>query len=150
MAISSPACEPDSIKKKRIISGSRKLVDLEDRSSRNNLRILGIKEDPEKNKIYKEEQDGKNKIYDLLDKKLEMGASNIVIERAHHIEEKSNERAVVVQFLFYKDKLNFLSNCNKLEGTKISIFEDVSQEIMQIPKEKWKEVLANRKQGKIS
>ena len=72
-----------------------------------------------------------------------MGASNIVIERAHHIEEKSNERAVVVQFLFYKDKLNFLSNCNKLKGTKTSIFEDVSQEIMQIPKEKWKEVLAN-------
>ena len=51
MAISSPACEPDSIKKKRIISRSRKLVDLEDRSSRNNLRILGIKEDP------REEQD---------------------------------------------------------------------------------------------
>ena len=81
-----------------------------------------------------------------------MGASNIVIERAHHVEEKSNdkERAVVVQFLFYKDKINFLNNCNKLKGTKISIFEDVSQEIMQIPKEKWKEVLANRKQRKIS
>ena len=81
-----------------------------------------------------------------------MGAINIVIERAHHVEEKSNdkERAVVVQFLFYKDKINFLNNCNKLKGTKISIFEDVSQEIMQIPKEKWKEVLANRKQGKIS
>ena len=81
-----------------------------------------------------------------------MGASNIVIERAHHVEEKSNdkERVVVVQFLFYKDKINFLNNCNKLKGTKISIFEDVSQEIMQIPKEKWKEVLANRKQGKIS
>ena len=46
MAISSPACEPDSIKKKRIISGSRKLVDLEDRSRRNNLQILGVKEDP--------------------------------------------------------------------------------------------------------
>ena len=83
---------------------------------------------------------------------MEIGASNIVIERAHHVEEKSNdkERAVVVQFLFYKDKINFLNNCNKLKGTKISIFEDVSQEIMQIPKEKWKEVLANRKQGKIS
>ena len=77
-----------------------------------------------------------------------MDASTITIERAHRVEEKSNdkERAIVVQFSFYKDKINILRNCKKLKGTKIYIFEDFSQETMQIRKE----VLANRKQGKIS
>ena len=46
------------------------------------------------------------------------------IERAHRVGEKSNdkERAIVVQFSFYKDKINILRNCKKLNGTKISIF----------------------------
>ena len=81
-----------------------------------------------------------------------MDTSNISTERAHRVGEKSNdkEREIVVQFLFYKDKINILRNCKKLKGTKISIFENFSQETMQIRKEKWKEVLANGKQGKVS
>ena len=124
----------------------RKLVDLEDRSRRNNLRILGIKEDPRESW-----EECENKIYNLLGEKLEMNTSNITIERAHCVGENSNdkERAIVVQFSFYKEKINILRNYKKLKGTKISIFEDFSQEAMQIRKEKWKEVLANRKQGKI-
>ena len=39
----------------------RKLADLEDRSRRNNLRILGIKEDPQKSL-----EERQNKIFDLL------------------------------------------------------------------------------------
>ena len=60
--------------------------------------------------------------------------SNITIERTHRVGEKSNdkERAIVVQFSFYKDKINILRNCKKLKGTKISIFEDFSQDTMQI------------------
>ena len=125
----------------------RKLVDLEDTSRRNNLRILGIKEDPRES--WKECE---NKIYDLLEEKLEMDTRNIAILRAHRVGEKSNDkqRALIVQFSFHKDKINILRNYKKLKGTKISIFEDFSQETMQIRKEKWKEVLANRKQGKIS
>ena len=75
-----------------------------------------------------------------------MDTSNITIKRAHRVGEKSNDkkRAIVVQFSFYKDKTK------GTKGTKISIFKDFSQETMQIRKEKWKEVLANRKQGKIS
>ena len=46
-----------------------------------------------------------------------MDTSNITIERAHRVGEKSNskERAIVVQFSFYKDKTNFFRNCKKLE-----------------------------------
>ena len=101
----------------------RKLVDLEDRSRRNNLRVLGIKEDPRESW-----EECENKIYDLLEEKLEMETSNITIERAHRVGEKSNdkERTIVVQFSFYKDKVNILRNCKELKGTKISIFEDFS------------------------
>ena len=125
----------------------RELVELEGRSRRNNLRILGIKEDPRESW-----EECENKIYDSLEEKLEMDTSNIYIERAHRVGEKSNdkERAIVVQFSFYKDKINILRNCKKLKGTAISIFEDFIQETMQIRKEKLKEVLANRKQAKIS
>ena len=126
----------------------RKVVILNNRSKRNNLRILGIKEDPRELWLWEECE---NKIYDLLEEKLEMDGSNVTIETAHRVGEKLNdkERAIVVQFLFYKDKTNILRNCKKLKGTKFSIFEDFSKETMQIRKEKWKKVLANRKQGKI-
>ena len=50
----------------------RKLVDLEDRSKRNNLQILGIKDDPRESC-----EECKNKMYDLLEEKLEMHTSNI-------------------------------------------------------------------------
>ena len=109
--------------------------------------MLNIQGDPQESW-----EECENKIYDLLEEKLEMDTSNITIERAHRVGEKSNnkERTIVVQFSFYKDKMNIPRNCKKLKGTKISVFEDFSQETMQIRKEKWKEVLANRKQGKIS
>ena len=49
----------------------RKLVDLEDRSRRNNLRMLGIKEDPRESW-----EEFENKFYDFLEEKLEIGTSN--------------------------------------------------------------------------
>ena len=74
------------------------------------------------------------------------------MERELRVREKSHnkERAIVVQFLSYKDKTNILRNYQKLKEAKISISENFSQDTMQIRKEKWKEVLANRKQGMIS
>ena len=125
----------------------RKLVDLEDRSGRNNLRILDIKKDPRESW-----EECESKIYDLLEEKLDMDTSNTTIERVHRVGEKSKdkERAIVVQFSFYKDNINILRNCKKLKGTKMSIFEDFSQETMQTRKQKWKEVLAIKKHSEIS
>ena len=51
----------------------REFVDIEDRSRRSNLRILGIKEDPRESW-----EECENKIYDLLEEKLEMDTSNIM------------------------------------------------------------------------
>ena len=81
-----------------------------------------------------------------------MDTSNIIIERAHRVGQKSNdkERAIVVQFSFYKDKLIFSENVRSLRELKFPYLKIFSQETMQIRKEKWKEVLANRKQSNIS
>ena len=81
-----------------------------------------------------------------------MDTSEIWIERAHRVGEKKTgqERQTVVQFNSYKNKLDILRNCKKLKGTNFSIFEDFSKETARIRKEKWKEVLKNRKDGKIS
>ena len=80
-----------------------------------------------------------------------MDTSNISIVRAHCNGEKSDdkERAIVVQFLFYKDNINIFRNRKKFRGTRFSMFQRFSQETMQICKQKWKEILANKKQGKI-
>ena len=61
----------------------RKLVDLEDKSRRNNLVILSIKEDPRDSW-----EECENKVNNLLEGKLEVNTSNITIEIAHRIGEK--------------------------------------------------------------
>ena len=99
----------------------RKLLDLEEKSRRNNFRILGIKEDSRES-----QEEFENKIYDLLEEKLDMDTSNITIERAHRVGEKSKdqERELVVQFLFYKDKINVLRNCKIFRELKFSYSKD--------------------------
>ena len=124
-----------------------KLVDLEDRSRRNNLRINGIKEG--KSETWEECEERLNC---FLQEILDMDTREIWIERAHRVSEKKTgqERQIVVQFNSYKNKLDILRNCKKLKGTNFSIFEDFSKETARIRKEKWEEVLKNRKDGKIS
>ena len=124
-----------------------KLVDLEDRSRRNNLRMNGIKEG--KNETWEECEE---RVNCFLEEKLDIDTSKKRIERAHRVGEKNNgqERQIFVQFNSYKNKLDILKNCKKLKGINFSVFGDFSKETASIRKEKWKEVLKNRKNGKIS
>ena len=98
------------------IEADAKLVDLDARSRLNNLRFEGIKEHG--NESW---EDCENKIYDLLEKKLEMHIENVVIERAHQTRKKNKNtsRPIVAQFSFYKDKMDILKNCKKLKKHKI-------------------------------
>ena len=57
------------------IETDAKLIDLEDCSRQNNLRFQGIKE--HENESW---EDCENKIYDLLENKLEMDIENVVIK----------------------------------------------------------------------
>ena len=125
------------------------LTDLEDHSRRNNLRIDGVKE-------HKREawEDCSNKVYDLIGTKLQLDTGDMVIERAHRTGKKDaskdKPRTIIVQFNSYRDKIRILKNCKKLKGSNLSIYEDFSKETMEIRKEKWKEVMDNRRKGKIS
>ena len=129
------------------INIENKLVDLEDRSRRNNLRINRIKE--RKNETWEECEERMNC---FLEEKLDIDTSEIWIERAHCVGKKKNgqERKIVVQFNSYKNKLDILRNFKKLKGTNFPVFEDFSKETASIRKEKWKEVLKYRKNGRIS
>ena len=79
-----------------VIKTDAKFIDLEDCFRRNNLRFEGIKE--HENESWK---DCKNKIYDLLENKLE-NVENVVIERAHRTGKKNKNRSwpIVAQFSF--------------------------------------------------
>ena len=112
-----------------------KLIDLEDHSRWSNLRFEGTGE--HENESW---EDCKNKIYDLLENKLE------IAEWVHWTGKKikNRSRPIVAQFSFYKDKMNILKNSKKLKSTRFSIFEDFSRETAAICKEKGQEVLANR------
>ena len=80
-----------------------KLIDLDDRSRGNSLRFEGIKE--HENESW---EDSENKIYDLLEKKIEMDIEHVVIERARSTGKKNKNRSrpILAQFSFYKDKMN--------------------------------------------
>ena len=77
------------------IERDAKLIDLEGRFRWNKLRFERIKEHG--NESW---EDSKNKIYDLLENKLEMDIENVVIERAHRTGKKNKNRSqpIVVQF----------------------------------------------------
>ena len=114
----------------------RKIVELEDRSRRNNLRIDGITE--KENKTWDEcEQE----VQPLIKDKLGI-AENIVIERANQITKKGNSdenpgkpRTIVCRFLNYTDRTNILKNAKKLKGKNVFINEDFSYETMELRKE---------------
>ena len=91
-----------------------KLVDLEDRSRRNNLRIGGIKE--KQNETW---EDCKKQL-DTLFKESLGTEDEIVIERAHRVKTGKNQRSttprtIVCRILNYKDKVKILRNAKKTE-----------------------------------
>ena len=124
-----------------------KLIKLEDRSRRCNLRIGGVEE-------------GKDETWDQCEEKVlhiftnQLGIEkNVQIERAHrtgkkgskHSHEKTSKpRTIVLKLNSYKDEIK------KLKGTNIYINEEFSAATMNCRKELWKEVQELRQQGKIA
>ena len=128
----------------------RKIVDLEDRSRRNNLRIDGISE--KENETWDE---CGQEVQSLIKDKLGI-AENIVIERARRIKKTGNSdnprkpRTIVCRFLNYKDKTNILKNAKKLKGKNIFINEDFSHETMELSQELCEKVKERRDEGEIA
>ena len=89
-----------------------KLIDLEDRSRRTNLRVDGIKERP--NETW---EDCENELHTLFKESLGI-EEEVVVERAHRVKtdmsKKGNTlRTIVCRILNYKDKVKVLRNAKK-------------------------------------
>ena len=127
----------------------KRLVELEDRSRRCNLRIDGVKEICNETREKCEEH-----LETLFTEKLGI-EENIIIERARRTKSsregrRSKPRTIFCKFHNYKDKIKVLQNARKLKGTNISINKDFSQETLEYRKQFWIEVKQLRSEGKIA
>ena len=107
---------------------SKKLIELEDRSRRNNLRFDGLTEDP--NETW---DDCERKVQDVLLNKLNF-EGNIEIDRCHRFGKRrgSRPRMIVCRFLRFKDKQKILQNAEILKDTGIFIYEDFCSDTMEL------------------
>ena len=122
-----------------------KLVDLEDRSRRRNLRIDGVTE--RKGETWEECEEEIQNIF-----KEKLGLENIDIERAHRSKEKTSfnkPKTIVCKLLSYKQKREVLKNAKKLKGSNIFINEDFCFETMPRRKKLWEEVKRLRSEGQV-
>ena len=124
------------------------MVQLEDRSRRNNLRIDGIKEEP--NETW---EACEKKIQDVIADKMGM-ESGVEIDRRHRIGPRKTKtdrpRTVVCRLNRFKDKQRILNNAKKLKDMGIYIYEDFSKDTMELKKSLWEQVLEYRKQNKFA
>ena len=122
-----------------------KLVEQENCSRWNNIRINGIKEH---NKESWEECE--RRVYSILKERLDI--ENLEIERAHRTGRKirNKPRINVCKLLRFKEKQNILRNAKLLKVTNIFITADYCQDTVQYRKELWEEVKVLWSQGKIA
>ena len=111
-----------------------KLIELEDRSRRNNIRIDGIEE--EEGEVWEIFQAKATKVF-----KKKLGIENkIIIEGAHRTkrnyrnEDKKRPRTIVLRLANFKDKNIILKNVNKLKGSDVYVNEDFSRETTELRK----------------
>ena len=125
-----------------------KLIDLEDRSRRNNLRIYGISESK-----YETWEKCEEKVDEVFREKL--GLDNIHIERAHRAKRGKNDksikpRTIVCNLLSFRGKKLVMKIVKKLKNTNIFIDEDFSPETMEYRKQLCEEVKELRRKGSIA
>ena len=122
-----------------------KLVELEDRSRRKNVRIDGIKEH-----IKETWDECERRVHSMLKERLDI--ENVEIDRAHRAGRKSGSkpRTTVCKLLRFKDKQTILRKAKIPKGTNIFINDDYCQDTVQCRNELWEEVKVLRSQGKIA
>ena len=122
---------------------SKKLIELQDRSRRDNLRFDGLTEDP--NKTW---DDCERKVQDVLLNNLNI-EDNIEIDRCHCFGKGrgSHPRTIICRFLRFKDKQKILQNAKKINDTGIFINEDFCSDTMELRKSLWEKVLEHHRQG---
>ena len=127
-----------------------KLIELEVRSRRNNIRIDGIEE--EERETWDISEAKATKIF-----KENLGIEKeIIIERAHRTKKnykdknKKRPRTIVLRLTNFKDENIILKNVNKPKGSDVYINEDFSRETTELRKKLWEEVKQLRSEGKFA
>ena len=124
------------------------LIDLEDRSRRNNLRVYGIS-----NSKYETWEKCEEKVDEVFREKL--GLENIHIERADRVKRRKKDksiktRTIVCKLVSFKEKKLFMKNVKKLKNTKIFMDEDFCPETMEYRKQLSEEVKELRRKCNIA
>lgn len=124
-------------------SQARKLVDLEDRSRRNNLLVFGIQEDRNET----EEELRKKVLLDVFDKRL--GVKVNTVERIHRLGKKREDktRPVIMRLFDYNEKTAVFDNCKKLKGCEISVSSDYSQATLEKRRNLWESAKMEKSRG---
>lgn len=119
------------------------LVDLDDRSRRNNVLVFGIPEKPGETA-----DDLTQTVVEGVFKNV-LGVQVSSTERIHRIGRKQNGRSrpVVLKLLNYREKDLIFKNCSKLKGSSISVSEDFSAATRQKRKKLWDSASEERKAG---
>ena len=126
---------------------SSKLIELEDRSRRNNLRIDSIEEIP--NETW---EDCKIKIQELIKNKLKIN-EHTEIDCCHQLSKKKNQNhlhTIICRITKFKEKQQILKNAKLLKNTGTFIYKDFCKDTMELRKELWQEVLEYRRQNKFA
>lgn len=121
---------------------------LESQTRRNNLVVDGIPKT--QNESLKETKD-----MCVINKKLHLDSSQMLIERVHRTENPTGysgkrPRPIMVKFLRYKDKMDVLGKAKKLKGTKIYVNEDYTEAVMQKRRELIRAIKAARERADIA
>ena len=130
---------------------STKLVELEDRSQRNNLWIDGLRQTP--NETWKTCEE---KVQEVLKNNFGF-ASKVEIDKCHRVkscnqsgQHQGHHHTIICWFHKFKDKQQILNNAKKLRETGIYIYEDFSKDMMDLQKTLWEKVLQYQKQNKFA
>lgn len=119
---------------------------LEDYSRRNNVHITGMEERPG-GETWEQTADQVQKLF--ADK---MQLSDLTLERAHRVGQRSEQRArpVVARFLRFSDRELVMRNASKLRGTNIFINDDLCPASQEKRRLQLPQLQQARREGKLA
>lgn len=119
---------------------------LEDYSRRNNVHITGMEERPGGETWEQTAEHVQNMLAD------KMQLPDIILERAHRVGQRSEQRArpVVARFLRFSDRELVMRNAKKLKGTNIFINDDLCPASQEKRRLQLPQLQQARREGKIA
>ena len=124
---------------------------LENVSRCNNIKILGLPEDKEKEKE-KTWADTEEMVKKSINKQLDFAAGEIQIERAHRVGKPRDNRPrpVVARFTWCKQKEAILAKARQVKPKDMKFYQDLSSKTFERHPEQIPRLIQERKKGNIA